>query len=120
MDALDSCRLVSQRRDLGIVPGQGGRKRLPLSPLGGVSDDPCAFFLAEIGDKTQIATIALAARFEQLHPVIIGTTCGMMLANIPAVLIGRRLADRLPVRPIRVAAAAVFATLAVLTLLGAG
>jgi len=79
-----------------------------------------AFFLAEIGDKTQIATIALAARFEQLHPVIIGTTCGMMLANIPAVLIGRRLADRLPVRPIRVAAAAVFATLAVLTLLGAG
>ena len=75
-----------------------------------------AFFLAEIGDKTQIATIGLAARFEQFYPVVIGTTCGMMLANIPAVLIGGRLADRLPVRVIRIAAAVVFAGLAVLTL----
>jgi Ca2+/H+ antiporter, TMEM165/GDT1 family len=58
----------------------------------------------------------LAARFEQFLPVVIGTTCGMMLANLPAVLIGHRLADRLPVRPIRVAAAVVFAALAVLTL----
>jgi Ca2+/H+ antiporter, TMEM165/GDT1 family len=75
-----------------------------------------AFFLAEIGDKTQIATIGLAARFGQFYPVVIGTTCGMMLANIPAVLIGDRLADRLPVRLIRLAAAVVFAGLAVLTL----
>lgn len=79
-----------------------------------------AFFLAEIGDKTQIATVALAARFEQFYPVVIGTTCGMMLANIPAVLIGHRLADKLPVRVIRVAAAVVFAALAVLTLAGTG
>ena len=77
-----------------------------------------AFFLAEIGDKTQIATAALAARFEQFSPVLIGTTCGMMAANIPAVLIGHRLADRLPVRLIRIAAAVVFAALAVLTLIG--
>lgn len=75
-----------------------------------------AFFFAEIGDKTQIATIGLAARFEQFYPVVIGTTCGMMLANIPAVLIGDRLADRVPVRPIRIVAAVVFAGLAVLTL----
>jgi putative Ca2+/H+ antiporter (TMEM165/GDT1 family) len=79
-----------------------------------------AFFLAEIGDKTQIATIGLAAQFEQFYPVVIGTTCGMMLANIPAVLIGGRLADRLPVRLIRIAAAVVFAGLGVLTIAGRG
>ena len=79
-----------------------------------------AFFLAEIGDKTQIATVALAARFEQFSAVVIGTTGGMMLANIPVVLVGHRFADRLPVRVIRVAAAVVFAALAVLTLVGTG
>jgi putative Ca2+/H+ antiporter (TMEM165/GDT1 family) len=77
-----------------------------------------AFFLAEIGDKTQIATIGLAARFGQFYPVVIGTTCGMMAANIPAVLIGERLADRLPLKAIRVVAAVVFTGLAVLTLAG--
>jgi Ca2+/H+ antiporter, TMEM165/GDT1 family len=76
----------------------------------------CAFFIAEIGDKTQIATIGLAARFEQLWPVVVGTTLGMMLANIPAVLIGDRIADRLPVRAIRIAAALVFAALGIWTL----
>ena len=79
-----------------------------------------AFFLAEIGDKTQIATIGLAARFGQFYPVVIGTTCGMMAANIPAVLIGEKLADRLPVKAIRVAAAVVFAGLAVLILASGG
>ena len=79
-----------------------------------------AFFFAEIGDKTQIATIGLAARFEQFYPVVIGTTLGMMLANMPAVLIGDRIADKLPVRVIRITAAVVFAGLAVLTLSGAG
>lgn len=77
-----------------------------------------AFFLAEIGDKTQIATIGLAARFEQFYPVVIGTTCGMMVANIPAVLIGDRLAGRLPLRAIRLAAAVVFSGLAILTVVG--
>jgi Ca2+/H+ antiporter, TMEM165/GDT1 family len=78
------------------------------------------FFLAEIGDKTQIATIGLAARFEQFYPVVIGTTAGMMLANIPAVLVGDRLADRLPLKWIRLAAALVFAGLAAFTLAGSG
>jgi Ca2+/H+ antiporter, TMEM165/GDT1 family len=77
----------------------------------------CAFFLAEIGDKTQIATISLAARFEQFYPVVIGTTLGMMVTNIPTVLIGDRAAGRLPVRAIRITAAAVFAALGVLTLI---
>jgi putative Ca2+/H+ antiporter (TMEM165/GDT1 family) len=76
----------------------------------------CAFFVAEIGDKTQIATVGLAARFEELWPVVVGTTLGMMLANVPAVLIGDRIADRLPVRAIRIAAALVFAALGIWTL----
>jgi Ca2+/H+ antiporter, TMEM165/GDT1 family len=80
----------------------------------------CAFFLAEIGDKTQLATIGLAARFEVFYPVVIGTTLGMMLANIPAVLIGRQAADRLPLKAIRITAAAAFAALGAITLAGIG
>jgi putative Ca2+/H+ antiporter (TMEM165/GDT1 family) len=76
----------------------------------------CAFFIAEIGDKTQIATVGLAARFEQFYPVVIGTTLGMMLANIPAVFVGDRIAEKLPVRTIRITAAMVFAALGVLTI----
>jgi Ca2+/H+ antiporter, TMEM165/GDT1 family len=79
-----------------------------------------AFFIAEIGDKTQFATVGLAARFEQFYPVVIGTTLGMMIANIPAVLIGGRIADRVPMKAIRIAAAVVFTGLAVLTLVGTG
>jgi Ca2+/H+ antiporter, TMEM165/GDT1 family len=75
-----------------------------------------AFFFAEIGDKTQIATVGLAARFEVFAAVVAGTTLGMMLANIPAVILGNRLAGRLPLRAIRYTAAAVFAALGVLTL----
>ena len=75
------------------------------------------FFLAEIGDKTQIATIGLAARFEQLYAVVLGTTLGMMIANVPAVIVGDRLAGRLPLRAIRYASAGVFAALGIATLL---
>lgn len=77
-----------------------------------------AFFLAEIGDKTQIATVGLAARFEAFYFVVIGTTLGMMLANIPAVIIGDKLAGRLPVKAIRVVAAFVFGALGAITLSG--
>ncbi len=66
------------------------------------------FFLAEIGDKTQIATVALAARFETLLPVLMGTTIGMMIANAPAVFIGDRLANKLPITLIHRIAAAIF------------
>ena len=76
-----------------------------------------AFFLVEIGDKTQIATIALAARFHDLVLVTAGTTLGMMIANVPAVLCGEGIARRLPLRLIRAVAAAGFAVLGVLTLL---
>jgi Ca2+/H+ antiporter, TMEM165/GDT1 family len=77
-----------------------------------------AFFVAEIGDKTQIATVGLAARFENFYPVVIGTTLGMMAANVPVVLIGDKLAGRLPVKAIRLTTAAVFAALGVFTLGG--
>ncbi|MFZ5655726.1 MAG: TMEM165/GDT1 family protein [Pseudomonadota bacterium] len=71
-----------------------------------------AFFLAEIGDKTQLATVLLATRFDALGQVILGTTLGMMAANVPVVLLGHRFADRLPLRAARWTAAAVFAVLA--------
>lgn len=77
-----------------------------------------AFFLAEMGDKTQIATVALAARFQDFVAVVAGTTLGMMLANVPAVLLGNRIADRMPVRVVHLVAALLFAVLGVLTLLG--
>jgi Ca2+/H+ antiporter, TMEM165/GDT1 family len=80
----------------------------------------CAFFIAEIGDKTQIATIGLAARFGQFYSVVVGTTLGMMLANVPAVLIGDRIAGNLPVRAIRIAAAVVFAALGLVTIARGG
>lgn len=79
-----------------------------------------AFFLAEMGDKTQIATIALAAQFHSFFSVVAGTTCGMMLANAPAVYFGDRLAGRMPVQLVHRIAAAIFAILGVATLLGAG
>ena len=68
-----------------------------------------AFFVLEMGDKTQIATAALAVRFEALIPVVIGSTLGMMLANTPAVLLGEKAAERLPMTWIRLAAALGFA-----------
>ena len=75
-----------------------------------------AFFLAEMGDKTQIATVGLAAKYASLTAVVAGTTLGMMLANAPAVFIGHRLAEKLPVRPVHIVAALIFAVLGVLTL----
>ena len=79
-----------------------------------------AFFLAEMGDKTQIATVALAARFHDFVWVVAGTTLGMMLANVPAVFIGHKAATALPVKWVHRTAALVFAVLGVATLVGAG
>ncbi|MCB1618697.1 MAG: TMEM165/GDT1 family protein, partial [Pseudomonadales bacterium] len=75
---------------------------------------------AEMGDKTQIATVALAAQYQSLIAVVLGTTLGMMLANVPAVLLGERIAQRLPVRLVHGIAAALFAALGIATLLGIG
>ncbi|WP_019051830.1 TMEM165/GDT1 family protein [Sphingobium xenophagum] len=67
-----------------------------------------AFFLVEMGDKTQVATIALGARFDNLIAVTTGTTLGMMIANVPAVLFGEALARKVPMRALQVGAALLF------------
>jgi len=69
------------------------------------------FFLAEIGDKTQVATIMLAARYKSLSMVVSATTLGMLIANVPVVWLGAKASERLPLRIIRLAAAALFAGL---------
>ena len=79
-----------------------------------------AFFFAEMGDKTQIATVAMASHYAALGPVVGGSTLGMMIANVPAVLIGERLAQHLPTRRIHQLAAALFALLGGMVLLGLG
>lgn len=75
-----------------------------------------AFFFLEMGDKTQVATVALAARYDSLTAVVLGTTLGMMLANVPAVLLGQMAAKALPLRPIHITAAAIFIVMGVLVL----
>jgi Ca2+/H+ antiporter, TMEM165/GDT1 family len=79
-----------------------------------------AFFLAEMGDKTQIATVALAARYGDLVPVVAGSTLGLMLANVPAVFLGDKVARLVPMRVVHVVSALIFAVLGVLTLFNVG
>lgn len=77
-----------------------------------------AFFLAEMGDKTQVATVALVAQFQAYYAVVAGTTLGMLIANVPAVLLGDKLAHRLPVRLVHGIAALIFACLGLAALFG--
>jgi putative Ca2+/H+ antiporter (TMEM165/GDT1 family) len=93
----------------------GGRQR-----FGVFGTTVVAFFLAEMGDKTQIATVALAARYTDLVAVVAGTTLGMMLANVPAVFLGDRIARNLSMTLVHGVAAAIFAVLGVLTLFNVG
>lgn len=78
------------------------------------------FFLAEMGDKTQVATVAMAAHYATPVLVVIGTTLGMLIADVPAVFVGDKLADRIPIRAVHVVAAIIFALLGVATLIGWG
>ena len=78
------------------------------------------FFLAEMGDKTQIATVAMAAHYATPLLVVIGTTLGMLIADVPAVFVGDKLANKIPMKLVHSIAAAIFALLGVATLLGAG
>ena len=91
------------------------------SPKGGwgvFGTTVAAFFLLEMGDKTQIATVALAAKYSNLALVTAGTTFGMMLANVPAVLLGDVAAKKLPLAFVRAVAAVLFLLLGVVALLG--
>jgi putative Ca2+/H+ antiporter (TMEM165/GDT1 family) len=78
------------------------------------------FFLAEMGDKTQIATVALAAHYAAPLVVVVGTTLGMLIADVPAVFLGDKLANRIPMKLVHTIAAGIFAVLGAATLLGAG
>jgi putative Ca2+/H+ antiporter (TMEM165/GDT1 family) len=78
------------------------------------------FFLAEMGDKTQIATVAMAAHYAAPLMVVVGTTLGMLIADVPAVFVGNKLADKIPMKLVHSIAAAVFAFLGIATLLGVG
>jgi putative Ca2+/H+ antiporter (TMEM165/GDT1 family) len=98
-----------------IDDAEGGTQR-----FGVFGTTVIAFFLAEMGDKTQIATVALAARYAELFQVVAGTTFGMMLANVPAVLLGDRAARAIPMRLVHAIAAGIFAVLGVLTLFNVG
>ena len=93
---------------------------LPLARFGVFLTTLLAFFMAEMGDETQVTTVALAARYESMAAIVAGTTFGMMLANVPAVVFGERIARRVPLRLVHGLAALIFAVLGVATLLGAG
>lgn len=101
-----------------LIPDTGGEDSRWCDRLGAFGATLVCFFLVEIGDKTQVATVALAARHDAVLWVTAGTTLGMLLANAPVVLAGKLAAERLPLRAIRFGAAAVFAVLGIVTLYG--
>ena len=99
-----------------LVPDRLDEKRTKLPHASVFVTTIVGFFLAEMGDKTQIATVALTARYGAFAQVVAGTTLGMMIANVPAVLAGGRLAHRLPVRFVHAVAAVIFAILGIAAL----
>lgn len=103
-----------------LIPDKFDESEAKFGRFGVFGTTLIAFFLAEMGDKTQIATVALAAQFQAFWPVVAGTTLGMMIANVPAVLLGDRIANRMPVRIVHSIAALIFALLGIATLFGAG
>ncbi|MDD5296435.1 MAG: TMEM165/GDT1 family protein [Rhodocyclaceae bacterium] len=103
-----------------LVPDEFDESEARLARLGVFGTTLVAFFLAEMGDKTQVATVALAAQYHAVLPVVAGTTLGMMIADVPAVFLGERAAHVLPVRLVHAIAAAIFALLGIATLLGIG
>ncbi len=108
--AMGAWMLIPDKLD---EPGEGMGER-----LGVFGATVVAFFMAEMGDKTQVATVALAAQSASAYLVVLGTTLGMMIANVPAVLVGDRLADRLSPKWMHRIAAALFFLVGVFVLLG--
>ena len=103
-----------------LIPDKLDEDETKLAKYGVFLTTLIAFFMAEMGDKTQVATVALAARYHDIVSVVLGTTFGMMLANVPAVYLGDKIANRVSLRLVHGIAALVFAALGVATLLGAG
>ena len=100
-----------------LIPDKLDDTQTSPSRYGAFVTTVITFFLAEMGDKTQIATIALAAHYQSLMWVVAGTTLGMMIADVPAVWFGDWIIKRVPIRVVHVVAALVFTVLGVLTLL---
>ncbi|MDP9043757.1 MAG: TMEM165/GDT1 family protein [Pseudomonadota bacterium] len=103
-----------------LVPDKAGDVDALPKRFGVFGTTVIGFFLAEMGDKTQIATVALAARYHDLVAVVAGTTLGMLIADVPAVFIGERLAGRFSMTWMHRIAATIFAVLGVLALLDVG
>ena len=96
-----------------LIPDKLDEEDARLPRFGVFGTTLIAFFLAEMGDKTQVATVMLAAKFDSLAAVVVGTTLGMMAANVPVVFAGNLAAERLPLKAIRIAAAVMFAAIGV-------
>ncbi len=103
-----------------MIPDQVDETEASLAKFGVFATTVLSFFIAEMGDKTQVATVALAARYQDIVAVVAGTTFGMMLANVPAVYFGERIANKVPLALVHGIAALIFAGLGVATLLGVG
>lgn len=103
-----------------LIPDKLEEGEVSVPRLGVFGATLVAFFLAEMGDKTQVATVALAARFDAFVAVVIGTTLGMLIANVPAVLAGDRIAQRIPVTLVHGIAAVLFALLGLALLFDIG
>lgn len=102
-----------------LFPDKDDSEDSRLLGLGAFTATTIMFFVAEIGDKTQIATVVLAARYDATFWVIIGTTVGMLAANIPVIMAGQWLMQRIPMATARVSASILFVVLAVLTVVAA-
>jgi Ca2+/H+ antiporter, TMEM165/GDT1 family len=104
-----------------LIPDKIEEEESPLSSkLGVFGATLITFFLAEMGDKTQIATVALAAHFHNTYLVVAGTTLGMMIADVPAIFLGNKFAEKIPMKLVHGIAAALFAVLGVFTLFDMG
>jgi putative Ca2+/H+ antiporter (TMEM165/GDT1 family) len=95
-----------------LIPDKLGSQQRSFDKYGAFGATLISFFLVEMGDKTQLATMALAARFDTVLPVMLGTTLGMMIADVPAVYLGDVIAQRIPIRLLRIVAAVLFILLA--------
>lgn len=100
-----------------LVPDKFEPENAKLVSFGVFTTTLVTFFLAEMGDKTQVATVMLAAHFHSLVAIVLGTTFGMALANVPVVFIGDKLAHRIPMRAVHIAAALAFVVLGILALM---
>lgn len=99
-----------------LIPDKDDAEDSQLLGLGAFMATTIMFFIAEIGDKTQIATVVLAARYDETFWVIVGTTVGMMAANVPVIMAGKWLMDKVPLATARIGASVLFIVLAIVTI----